>query len=169
MTNTHAFRRTFKTTLPDCGLEVTVRKPDLMKLALRSKHIPMALRQQVFAALNGKVQSIEQVKEAVTRGDFDLNEDNAPEYLKYWDMLATEMLVEPRITDKPDYDNGEISADDLSTQDKLYLSKLAQSAEEVAQLEALLSFRHEQSGNVELAPDVQAVRTAPVNGFGAHG
>lgn len=169
--DTRAFRKTFTITLPACGQEVKVRKPDLLKMALRAKNgqMPSALRQQVFNALNGRITTKEEVLEAVKRGDFDLTDKNASEYLSYWDMLVTEMLVEPRIAEKPDYDNGEISIDDLDTLDKQHIAKFAQSPEETQVLNDLLSFRDEQSGDVELASDVQAVRTAPVNGFGAHG
>jgi hypothetical protein len=169
--DTRAFRKTFTVMLPVCQQEVKVRKPDLLKLALRAKNgqMPSAMRQQVFDGLNGKITSVEQVKEAIKRGDFELNESNAESYLAYVDMLVTDMLIEPRIAVNPDYDNGEISIDDLDTADKQYLANWSQSPEEVQALQDLLSFRDEQSGNVELASDVQDLQPATIGSNGNHG
>lgn len=168
--DTRAFRKTFTVTLPICGQEVKIRKPDLLKLALRAKNgqMPSAMRQQVFDSLNGKITSVEQVREAVKRGDFELNDSNSDSYLTYLDMLITDMLLEPRIVENPDYGNGEIGIDDMDTVDKQWLAKWSQSPEEVQAIEDLLSFRDEQSGTMGLAPDVQELQSETISGNGSH-
>lgn len=129
------------------GVEVRMRSVSPDKL-LRGGSLPDVLTPLVVRSL------YEDVREELDAFTFTQRED-AAEALRMIDsvnVVCQEALVWPRIVDDPQNED-EISIDDLSLSDRMWIFRLAFMPAEV-----LSSFRYQQEGDVEGAADKQGDR-----------
>lgn len=149
------FKRSHELVLPS-GQRVLAQKPNVRRMVMESDRaeVPEFLTQRVLASLNGVIdESIPNFAD----------ETNLPELSKFIDFMVRAVLVWPRIVKSdPDYDAGEILITDLSDEDREYLQVWAMPEE----AHIAKSFRGEQNGDVEIAPDVRDVRAEAVSSDG---
>lgn len=122
--------------LAGSGLSVRVKRPQINKL-IAMGHIPDRLASFMIKADQGEVKP----------GDL-------PELLEMQRIIATHSVVEPKVTETPDYDKGEISPEDLEDADvaSVWIWFNGGTA-------ALDKFRNDREGNVA-RPSVSKVSGA---------
>jgi len=80
------------------------------------------------------------------------NEEEAAQMANVVDVIVEGSLLEPKITDEPNYDNNEMHIDDLNEQDKVFIYNWCQGG-----LEQAKSFRERQSSIGNVRPDLQDI------------
>lgn len=158
-TDARAFKKTEILTLPDCGQQVEVRKPNIKRLVLHSPKgkVPEFLTSIVLSGLNGStsnpLESLntlpddEKIKALAGLDDFTA-------------LVVEAALINPRISqsEQPDYENGEIAYEDLSDEDAAFIAAWGMPKDaQVAQ-----TFPAGQSSSMESTSDVPSVSPAPV-------
>lgn len=160
--NALAFKKSTILKLPDSGLEVEVRKPNIKRLVLHSPKgkVPEFLTGIVLSGLNGKSDNpINKIN--------DLPDDKKLEALAGLDdftaLVVEAALISPRIShsEEPDYDNGEIAYEDLSDTDTAFILAWGMPKD----VQVATTFSEGQSSDVEPIPDVPPVQPAPVELF----
>lgn len=150
MRDASAFRKTEIVTLPNSGVEVELRKPDIPRLVMESAEgdIPEYLTATVLAGFRSGKQ---------TQIDFEPTAADLPRLNRLLDIVVRAALVWPRIvTSDPDYEAGQILITDLDTNDRMFIFQW--SMPEAGQ--AAQRFRGEQNGHVPAAQLVESVPAA---------
>lgn len=158
--NAHEFKKSTVLTLPDSGLEVELRKPNIKRLVLHSPKgkVPEFLTSLVLSGLNG-----DGGKNPLTNLS-ELSDDKKLEALAGLDdftaLVVEASLINPRISQSevPDYGNGEIAYEDLSDTDTAFIAAWGMPKD----AQAAQTFSQGQSSSMESVSDVQAVQPAPV-------
>lgn len=123
------------------GLSVRLKRPDVTQMISRGL-IPSNMVQG-FMSLQGKDQS-------------KITGEDVATILQFQREMAKHALTEPKVVDEPNYDNGEISIDDLSSDD---LGEVWQYVN--GGLEAVEKFRKERNTGVLPGLDSQEIPTPP--------
>lgn len=105
------------------GVTIRIKRPSISGL-IKSGQLPSEL-----ASAAVKIQS----GSPTTSNDMKL-------FVEYNERIARLSLIEPRVVDTPDYDNGEISFDDLEDTDQTEILLYVNGG-----LDALAKFREERS------------------------
>lgn len=134
------FNQTETLTLPSNGFEVTVKRPDVGRLAMANAgDVPTPILNQLLASLNtGK---------AVEATD-GWGRDDLPRLNTFIDMLVKVAFVYPSVVDEnPDYEAGQIAISDLTTDDRFAVFSWAMPQE----ADAASKFRDQQNSRVGTA------------------
>lgn len=80
------------------------------------------------------------------------NQDEAEKIIQAMEIIIKACMLEPRVVDQPNYDNNEISPDDLEDDDKVFVYQWAQGG-----LAEAKSFRSEEPNASDNRPDMSNV------------
>lgn len=161
VTPANQWRKTNVVKLPS-GAVAELRKPDVLSLMLRDgRNLPKALTQQFLSGIAGKVDEKQQEDFANALGD---DPEAMAGIVNMMDMMCHAAFVNPCIADKPDYEAGQISIEDVEAQDKMWV--LTWAMEGMGQISQTQNFLQGQNGSVASSPESSELRGATESDVG---
>jgi len=138
------------------GKVAEVQPLSMMSLILgdTAGDVPDMITAQVIAQFAGKE----------TPSQLEINKSELPRMGAFIKRIVVASMVNPRIVENPDYNNGEIAYDDVSDEDREFLMGRAMPARELATAER---FRPGPDAIVESGSNGGKVRATPKSAVGA--